>query len=124
MSADTYLEICEWLLTEGADYGLVRIGGQPTVESVLAAYRKGVFPWPATEDGVEVMAWYAPDPRAILELDGLYVSRRLARRLRSGRFRITINQDFSGFFGILTWPHDSGKGCTADRKRQPVASPP
>ena len=96
MPANTYLELYEWLLTEGEDYGLVRIGGPPTVESLLAAYRKGVFPWPATEAGVEVMAWYAPDPRAIIELDGLYVSRRLARRLRSGRFEITINRDFSG----------------------------
>lgn len=40
------------------------------------------------------MLWWSPDPRAILPLGGLYVSRRLSRRLRSGEFRFTVNEDF------------------------------
>jgi leucyl/phenylalanyl-tRNA---protein transferase len=40
------------------------------------------------------MLWWSPDPRAILPLDGMYVSRRLQRRLRSGEFRLTCNEAY------------------------------
>ena len=38
--------------------------------------------------------WWSPDPRAIFEMDGLYISRRLERTRRSGKFHITIDQAF------------------------------
>ena len=41
-----------------------------------------------------MLLWWSPDPRAILPLDGLHVSRRLARTLRQGRFRVTLNAAF------------------------------
>jgi leucyl/phenylalanyl-tRNA--protein transferase len=44
----------------------------------------------------EPIAWWSPDPRAVIELDGLHISRRLARTLRSGRFQATCDRDFSG----------------------------
>jgi leucyl/phenylalanyl-tRNA--protein transferase len=40
------------------------------------------------------MFWWSPDPRAIIELNGLHISRRLARTLKSKDFRISYNQDF------------------------------
>ncbi|MBX7104385.1 MAG: leucyl/phenylalanyl-tRNA--protein transferase [Gemmataceae bacterium] len=84
---------------ESADeQGLVGIGADLEPETILAAYASGVFPtrfepycdpeWP--------MFWWSPDPRAIIELDGFHISRRLARTIRSGRFRVTINVDFGG----------------------------
>jgi leucyl/phenylalanyl-tRNA--protein transferase len=73
--------------------GLVAIGGDLRPERLLRAYRAGVFPW--YDDG-EPILWWSPDPRAIFELDGLHVSRRLARTVRSGRFQITVNRDFAG----------------------------
>src|SRR4051794_37413300 len=72
--------------------GLLCIGGRLTPEWLLDAYSHGIFPWPMWED--EPIAWWSPDPRAILELDGLHVSRRLARTLGSGKFRVTFDQDF------------------------------
>ena len=42
------------------------------------------------------MLWWSPDPRAILPLDGLYVSRRLGRRLRSDEFQVTCDTAFAG----------------------------
>jgi leucyl/phenylalanyl-tRNA--protein transferase len=72
--------------------GLVAIGGQLSTEWLLDAYRNGIFPWPSESD--EPMLWWSPDPRGILPLDGLYVSRRLARRLRSGEFTFTLNTAF------------------------------
>jgi leucyl/phenylalanyl-tRNA--protein transferase len=80
---------------ESADSeGFLLFGGELTPDWILDAYRNGIFPWPVFDD-VELMAWWSPDPRAIVELDGLHVSRRLARTLRSGRFEVTVNQDFS-----------------------------
>jgi leucyl/phenylalanyl-tRNA---protein transferase len=74
--------------------GLLCIGGRLSPEWLLDAYRHGIFPWPMWED--EPIAWWSPDPRAIIELDGLHVSRRLQRTIRSGKFRVTYDQDFAG----------------------------
>jgi len=60
-----------------------------TVERLLEAYPKGIFPW--TENPV---TWWSPDPRGILPLDQLHVPRRLDRTIKGGKFRFTINQAF------------------------------
>lgn len=75
-------------------HGLVMLGGRLSRRWVLAAYRQGVFPWPIVEDGVEYLTWFSPDPRAILPLDALHVSRRLRRRLRRGEFQLQVNRRF------------------------------
>jgi leucyl/phenylalanyl-tRNA--protein transferase len=72
--------------------GLVGAGGSLDPEPLLEAYRRGIFPW--TEEGWPLL-WWSPDPRAIFELDGFHVSRRLRRTLRSGRFAVTVNQAFA-----------------------------
>jgi leucyl/phenylalanyl-tRNA--protein transferase len=53
------------------------------------------FPWPLF-DNTDLLAWWSPDPRAILEFDDLIVPRRLRRTLRSGQFTATCNTDFAG----------------------------
>ncbi len=78
---------------ESADAdGLVGIGGDLSPSLLLDAYRRGIFPWFDEESPI---LWWSPDPRAIFELDGLYVSRRLARTVRSGRFTATIDRAFA-----------------------------
>jgi leucyl/phenylalanyl-tRNA--protein transferase len=74
--------------------GLLCVGGRLSPEWLLDAYRHGIFPWPMWEN--EPIAWWSPDPRAIIELDGIHISRRLRRTLRSGRFQATIDRDFAG----------------------------
>lgn len=74
--------------------GLLAIGGELAPDWLLDAYRNGIFPWPVSDE--ERMLWWTPDPRGILPLDGLYRSRRLKRTLRSGKFRVTCDQDFAG----------------------------
>jgi leucyl/phenylalanyl-tRNA--protein transferase len=71
--------------------GLLGEGGDLEPSTLIEAYRRGVFPWPA--EGHELL-WWSPDPRAILPLDGLHVSRRLARTLRQARFQATLNAAF------------------------------
>ncbi|MDH4229133.1 MAG: leucyl/phenylalanyl-tRNA--protein transferase [Nitrospirota bacterium] len=58
------------------------------------AYRHGIFPMADPEDGS--IQWYAPDPRAVFELDSFHVPRRLARTVRCGHFEVRVNADFQG----------------------------
>jgi len=62
-----------------------------TPDILINAYCQGVFPM-AEDDGT--VYWYDPDPRAILPLDGLHVSRSLKRRLRRGGFAVKYNTAF------------------------------
>lgn len=76
------------------DSGLLGLGGSLAPAWLLDAYAHGIFPWPVFGEE-DPMAWWAPDPRAIVELDGLHVSGRLRRTLRSGRFQVTCDRDFA-----------------------------
>jgi leucyl/phenylalanyl-tRNA---protein transferase len=71
--------------------GLVGVGGDLRPSTLLEAYRRGIFPW---FDETLPILWWSPDPRAIFEIDGLHVSRRLARTLRQGKFKVTVDRAF------------------------------
>lgn len=67
-------------------------GGDFAPGTIIAAYRKGIFPWPHE---IQEYLWFSPDPRAILPAENLHVSRRLARTIRQGRFRVTLDAAFA-----------------------------
>ncbi|MGA2797518.1 MAG: leucyl/phenylalanyl-tRNA--protein transferase [Thermoguttaceae bacterium] len=75
--------------------GIVGFGGKLLPAWLLDAYRHGIFPWPIG-DMDEPMAWWSPDPRAIIPLDRFHVSRRLVRTCDSGRFTVSLDRDFAG----------------------------
>ncbi len=93
-------------VASAAEDGLLLVGGQLTEPWILEGYRRGIFPWPIVDETETSLAWFSPDPRAIVELDGLHISRSLARRIRSDRYRVTINQDFTSVLA----------GCSAPRR--------
>jgi leucyl/phenylalanyl-tRNA---protein transferase len=68
---------------------LVAIGGDLEPGTLLTAYRSGLFPMPHE---TRQIAWFSPDPRAILEIDRLLVSRSLRRSTR--RFTVTRDRCF------------------------------
>jgi len=68
---------------------------------LLAAYRQGAFPM-AEPDGT--IHWYAPDPRAIFDLETFHVPKRLARTVRSGRFEVRVDTDFEGVMRACAEP--------------------
>jgi leucyl/phenylalanyl-tRNA---protein transferase len=70
--------------------GLVAVGGDLSVERLLAAYRSGIFPWT-----VKPVSWWSPNPRGIFELDQFHVSRSLARTLRRKTFELTMDKAFA-----------------------------
>lgn len=73
------------------EHGLVAVGGDLRPATLMRAYRNGIFPWYNEGDPI---LWWSPDPRAIFPIDRFYLSRRLARTIRAGKFRLTINQAF------------------------------
>ena len=81
-----------------AHEGLGGFGGELSPEWLLDAYRHGIFPWPITDLDAP-LAWWSPDPRAIIEFDRFHVSRRLQRTCRSGKFQVTRDRDFAGVIG-------------------------
>lgn len=73
--------------------GLVGVGADLEPPTLLSAYRAGLFPMPLpTVAGETVLAWWSPDPRAVLPLDALVVSRSLRRSCR--RFDIRFDTAF------------------------------
>jgi leucyl/phenylalanyl-tRNA--protein transferase len=60
-------------------HGLVGVGADLEPGTLLAAYRAGLFPMPMRK---KVVGWWSPDPRGIIPLDGLRVSRSLRRSCR------------------------------------------
>ncbi len=71
--------------------GLLAVGGDLSVERLLAAYAAGVFPW--YSERLPVL-WWSPDPRLVLFPKELHVSRSLRRTLRSGRFHVRADTAF------------------------------
>jgi leucyl/phenylalanyl-tRNA--protein transferase len=72
---------------------LIAIGADLTPGTLLAAYRTGLFPMPVEpRRRRSKIAWYSPDPRGIIPLDGLTVSRSMRRSAR--RFEIRVDTEF------------------------------
>jgi leucyl/phenylalanyl-tRNA---protein transferase len=78
--------------------GLVAIGGDLSVERLLLAYRRGIFPWT-----VDPITWWSPHPRAIVEFDRFHVPRSLTKLIRKDLFQITVDRAF----------REVMKGCAA-----------
>jgi leucyl/phenylalanyl-tRNA--protein transferase len=73
-------------------HGVVCLGGDFSPGTLLEAYRRGLFPWPASPDTVP---WCSPDPRAVYLLNQEdHLSRSLRRRVRAGDFLVTIDRAF------------------------------
>jgi len=73
--------------------GLLAVGGDLSPERLLLAYKEGIFPWFSENDPI---LWWSPDPRLVLFPDDLRISRSLAKTLRGGKFRVTMDRDFRG----------------------------
>jgi len=77
------------------------------IETLLLAYRSGIFPMADKRSDEEVF-WVEPRERAIIPLDQLHISRSLRKTLRSDRFAVTINTAFE----------DVIRACAAPREEQ------
>ena len=94
--------------------GLAGIGADLEPGTLLAAYRAGLFPMPIGRLARHepVLAWWSPDPRGIIPLDGLRVTRSM--RQSANRFEIRVDTAFAEVVTRCADPHRSGGWITED----------
>lgn len=83
-----------WVLPDPSEAdidGVVGIGADLAPGTLVEAYRRGMFPWP--HSGV-ALPWFSPDPRGVLDLDDVHVSRSLRRTLRRSGWTTTVDDAF------------------------------
>ena len=85
------------------DSDIVAIGADLEPGTLLAGYRAGVFPMPFDR---RRLAWFSPDPRGVLPLDGLRTSRSLRRSLR--RYEVRMDSSFRSVMEACADPSRSG----------------
>ena len=79
-------------LEQADEHGLLALGGDLELESLLLAYTRGIFPWPISEE--YPLAWFSPDPRGILAFDKLHLSKSLRKFLKKNPYEIRFNTNF------------------------------
>ncbi len=86
---------------ESADEdGFLAVGGDLKPGTLILAYRNGIFPWTTNP-----VTWWSPDPRAIIPLGGLHVSRSLRKVIRAACFSVSFDRAFRAVM----------EGCAAPR---------
>ena len=93
-----------------SDRDVVAVGADLEPGTVLAAYRAGMFPMPVRERGRELLAWWSPDPRGIIPLDGLRVSRSLRRSC--SRFEVRVDTAMEAVIDACADPGREGRWIT------------
>lgn len=72
--------------------GLAGIVHDFTMPTLLAAYRRGLYPFAH----VGPLKWWSPPKRSVLFFDAFHMSNNLRRLMRQGRYTVTFDRDFEG----------------------------
>jgi leucyl/phenylalanyl-tRNA--protein transferase len=94
---------------------LLGVGADLTPATLLAAYRAGAFPMGLGRGGRPPIGWWSPDPRGILPIGSVRVSRSL-RRAR-GRFEVSVDRAFAQVVAGCADPGRDGRWITAPISR-------
>ncbi|MBQ0758935.1 MAG: leucyl/phenylalanyl-tRNA--protein transferase [Zhongshania sp.] len=86
--------------------GLLAVGGDLSRERILAAYRRGIFPW--YEESQPIL-WWSPQPRAVLYPEQIYINRSLRKALRRDDYSVSFDTAFN----------DVLDGCAAISPKRP-----
>jgi leucyl/phenylalanyl-tRNA--protein transferase len=92
----------------GDEHGLVGVGADLAPETLVDAYRRGVFPWP--HDSIDAVPWFCPPRRGVLPLDRVHASRSLRRTLRRCGFTATLDDDFEAVVAGCREPRSYEQG--------------
>lgn len=87
--------------------GLLAAGGGLAPERLLAAYRRGIFPWYSDDQPV---LWWSPDPRMVLFPAEFRMPRSLAKRLRRRDYEIRVDTAFADVMRACAMPRGDGAG--------------
>jgi leucyl/phenylalanyl-tRNA--protein transferase len=92
------------------EHGVVGVGADLEPGTLPAAYRRGLFPMPLHRGGP--LAWWSPDPRGILPLDGLRMTRSLRRSC--SRYEIRVDSAFTEVMEACASPRRPGGWISAE----------
>jgi leucyl/phenylalanyl-tRNA--protein transferase len=108
----SFPDTVEEISAAAGDGEIVGIGADLAPGTVLSAYRHGLFPMPVRRG---VLAWWSPDPRGIVPLDRLHVSRSLRRSC--ARFEIRVDTDCKTVIEACADRHRPGAWITRDIRK-------
>lgn len=93
--------------------GLLAVGGNLNVDTLLLAYRGGIFPW--FNDG-DPLLWWSPSQRMVFIPGKLHLSRSLLKLLRKNRYQVTFDHDFAALIRTCAGRYQDNQGTwiTAD----------
>jgi leucyl/phenylalanyl-tRNA--protein transferase len=106
--------------------GLVALGGTLDIDTLIRAYRAGIFPWSSDP----VISWWSPDPRAIFDLESWRPHRSTARSARRSGWQFSVDRDFAGVMRACaesgdrqdsTWITDDFKRAYGELHRRGLA---
>lgn len=83
--------------------GFLCWGGRLSTQTLLLAYRSGVFPWP--HQGAPLL-WFAPPHRTLLWCDELHIGSRLKRSLKNRPFEIRVDTQFETVMQACAAPRE------------------
>lgn len=87
--------------------GLLAAGGALDPDWLLAAYRRGIFPWYCAG---EPILWWSPDPRLVLQPSRMKIRRSLRRTLTRGRFEVRFDTAFDAVVAACAKPRTASGG--------------
>tara|TARA_R110002153_G_scaffold61213_8_gene165181 strand:- start:4396 stop:5103 length:708 start_codon:yes stop_codon:yes gene_type:complete len=87
--------------------GLLAFGGKLSIARLTEAYSKGIFPWFSPG---EPILWWSPNPRGVLPLAQFYCSSKLAKLVRQGRFKVTLNHAYDDVIDACASISRNGSG--------------
>ncbi len=94
--------------------GLLAAGGDLAPERIIAAYRRGIFPWYSAG---EPILWWSPDPRMVLFPDEIRITRSLAKTLRNARYEVRLDTAFASVVSACAEiPRDGQPGTWITRE--------
>lgn len=100
---------CRWILPDPRDtdhVGLAGVGADLEPSTLIEAYKRGIFPMPMGDGDSLTVGWWSPDPRGILPLDNLRVTRSLQKSRRD--FSVTVDTAFARVVEACADPRRDG----------------
>ena len=85
--------------------GLLAVGGNLEVATLVMAYRNGIFPWYQDTDPI---LWWCPSERCVIRPENFHISKSLRRTLRQERYKVTLNTSFTDVIRACAEPRGDG----------------
>jgi leucyl/phenylalanyl-tRNA--protein transferase len=99
---------------EAPSHGIMALDDPLTVERLIAAYQRGIFPWPDDDH----LLWVSPDPRFVIPVEKFHIPKSLLRVYKQQKFKLTVDQSFDQVIqrcsSVYRKGQDAGSWITQD----------